>query len=538
MAIVELNKKNISKLKIKDIDDRLSMLGCPVEEETSLKILVDISPNRPDLLSEQGVIRALETFIGKRKGIKSYKAEKSGYAVKIESSVKDVRPYTACAVVKNLKLDDEKIEEIIEIQEKLHTTLGRNRKKIAIGIYPLEKIKFPVIYKALKPEEIKFQPLEADREMTAMQILQQHPTGKEYASLLEGKNKFPVFADASGSIMSMPPIINSNTTGKITGKTTDAFIECSGFDFNTLSKCLNIIVCALEDMGGKIYSVGISDGNKKEVTPNLSNEKINININNVNKLLGLDLKEADMKKLLEKMGFSYSNKTAEIPPYRTDILHEVDIIEDIAIAYGYENFKEEIPQISTIGKEDNFEVFKRNVAEILVGLGMLETYSYNLINEEEENNNMETSFDLVRISNTKTNYNALRASMVPSLIKILSENKDKEYPQNIFETGAVNIKKDNDIESYERTGIVSSPGNFTFMKQILDALAISLGIKYDIAEAEHPSYINGRTGRIIINNRKVGYIGEISPKVLENWNLKMPAAAIEINLTELFDVIK
>ena len=532
MAIVELNKKNLKALGIKSLNDKLPMLGCPIEEETKTSILVDISPNRPDLLSEQGLIRALQTFTGKKKDLKAYKAEKSSYAVKIEKSVKDVRPFTACAVVKNLKFDDEKIKEIIDIQEKLHATYGRYRKKVAIGIYPFEKIKMPITYKAMAPKEIKFQPLESEREMTALQILQQTPAGREYAHLLEGKKKFPIFADAMGSIMSMPPIINSQTTGKITEKTKDVFIECSGFDFNTLSKCLNIIVCVLADMGGKIYSIKL-EGIQK-TTPELEPEKMKIKLENVNKLLGLNLKEAEIKELLKKMGFSYKNENVGIPCYRADILHEVDLIEDIAIAYGYGNFKEEIPQISTIGKEDGFEIFKGKVSEILIGLGFLETCSYNLTNEEDENKKMNTDEELIKIPNAKTNYNVLRQSMLPSLIKILSENKDREYPQQIFEIGTIFLNKDK--EEKEKLALVLSHGkaNFTQVKQILDYFLSSIGIQYKIKKTKYDSFIEGRTGHILVKGQEVGIIGEVHPAILENWKLTTPVTAFELDLTKIY----
>ena len=215
--------------------------------------------------------------MGKKTGLKKYKINKLKKEDKviIDSSVKNVRPYTACAIVRNLKLNDEKIKEIIEIQEKLHITIGRNRKKIAIGIYPLEKIKLPITFKALEPDKIKFIPLETDKEMSGLQILQRHPAGKDYAHLLAGKEKFPIFIDANKNILSMPPVINSHLTGKITEKTKDVFIECSGFDFSILSKCLNIIVTSLADMGGEIYPMELKYKNKR-ITPNLTSEKTKI----------------------------------------------------------------------------------------------------------------------------------------------------------------------------------------------------------------------------------------------------------------------
>ena len=255
MPTITLNKKTVEelagkKLPLDKLKDSISMLGTDLESVNEEEIVVEIFPNRPDLLSEQGFARALSSFINVKTGLRDYKAKKSNYKVIIDKSVKDVRPYTACAVVKNLKFNEEKIREVIQIQEKLHVTYGRNRKKVAIGIYPLEKIKFPIKYLAKKPQEIKFMPLESKREMNGLQILSQHPTGREYGYLLEGKKLFPIFVDGNNEVMSMPPIINSEKTGKITEKTKEVFIECSGFDFEVLSKCLNMIITAFADMKG------------------------------------------------------------------------------------------------------------------------------------------------------------------------------------------------------------------------------------------------------------------------------------------------
>lgn len=218
MAIININKKlfekEIGKLDEK-MQDRIAMFGTPVEKISNEEIQIEIFPNRPDLLSYHGFKRSFLSFLGKKTGLKKYKINKpeKDYKVFIDSSVRNVRPYTACAIIKNLKLDNEKIKELIEIQEKLHITVGRKRKKVAIGIYPLEKIKLPITFKALEPDKIKFIPLEMSKEMSGLQILQRHATGKDYAHLLAGKEKFPIFLDANEDILSMPPIINSQLTG-------------------------------------------------------------------------------------------------------------------------------------------------------------------------------------------------------------------------------------------------------------------------------------------------------------------------------------
>src|SRR3989338_8123370 len=184
---IKLNQENIEKIM---------MMGIPISQSEE-GIEIEILPNRPDLLSMQGFLRAFRAFTGKETGLKKYQVHspEKNFKVKIDSSVSDVRPYTACAIVKNLELNEEKIKIIIDMQEKLHATIGRNRKKAAIGIYPLEKIALPIIYEARKPIDIKFIPLETEKEMTGSQILQHHPKGKEFSHLLESCSTYPIFID-------------------------------------------------------------------------------------------------------------------------------------------------------------------------------------------------------------------------------------------------------------------------------------------------------------------------------------------------------
>jgi len=321
-----------------------------------------------------------------------------------------------------LKLDNEKIKELIDIQEKLHMTVGRKRKKLAIGVYPLEKIKLPITYKAMEPDKIKFIPLESDKEMSGLQILQKHPAGREYADLLAGKTKFPIFIDADNNVLSMPPIINSQLTGKVTEQTKDVFVECSGFDFEILNKCLNILITSLADMGGKIYQMELKY-KKPKITPDLSTEKNKISLENTNKLLGLTLTEKELKNLIEKMGHNYNKGEVETPSWRVDILHEVDLIGDVATAYGYDNFIPEIPSISTIGQENPKETAKRKISDILAGLGLLEISNYHLTNRKDQftkmgfNEKQERGF--LEVEESQTDSNILRKALTHYALKIL-----------------------------------------------------------------------------------------------------------------------
>ena len=549
MPTITVNRKILEKIigkKLPDekLKDRISMIGSDLESFDDTEIITEIFPNRPDLLSEQGLGRALSSFVGVNTGLRKYKVKSSGEKVIVSKDMENIRPYTVCAIIKNLKLDDEKIREIIQIQEKLHVTFCRKRKKAAIGIYPIEKIKFPIYFTCRKPEDIVFRPLEWKKEINAKQILEQHPTGIEYKHLVKDLKKYAIFHDSNNNILSFTPIINSHLTGKIDDNTKEAFLEVSGFDLHTANYVLNIMVSALADMGADIYSIDVVYPDKTITTPDLKPGKMKINLNYINKWLGLNLSEKELKKYLERMGYGYENKVALIPAYRPDVIHQVDLAEDIAIAYGYENIKPEIPNKGTVAREDDFAKFRTKIARILTGLNFLETSSYNLSNKDIQFKmmNFQTE-DYVEIANSQSEeYNIMRYWMLPNLMQILKENTHNEYPQNIFESATVfkiDDKEETGVSEFTRLACVlcSQESDYTKIRQVLDYLLRSLGLEYEIKETEHPSFIAGRVGRVIVNEKKVAYIGEIHPSVLNNFELEMPVAAFELNLTEIFSLV-
>ncbi len=547
MPTVTLDRTVFEKLigrKLPDakLKEHISMLGTDLEKLDSKEIVVEVFPNRPDMLSEQGFARAFSSFIGSKTGLRHYEIKRSGTYTKIERTLQ-IWPYAVTCIVKNLQFNDEKIREVIQLQEKLATTLLRNRKKGGLGIYPLDKITPPITFTAKKAEEIKFRPLEYNGILNGREILTKHPTGRRYSHIIEAQKEFPVFIDAKGTIMSMPPIINSHDVGKIDEKTKDVFIEATGPDLNTLLVTLNIFVTALADMGGQIYSMDIKYHNKTISTPDLTPKKMKVDLTHINKILDLNLKESDIKELLERMGYTYQNKTAIIPAYRADILHQADLIEDIAIAFGYENFKEEIPCVATVAEEAPINKFISKLTELMLGLGLQEIKTYHLMSKEELTAKMNNNQKTISLKNAVVDYSHLRNSIIPSVLKILSQNQHHEYPQNLFEFG-ITFHHDpkSEYKINEKTTLTITlchdKSDFTQIRQVIEALLSALSLTSTIKEADHPSFIPGRAASTTINKNPVAFFGEIHPQVLTNWGLTMPVSAAEIDVDILFSLVK
>lgn len=547
MPTVTLNRNVFEKLvgkKLSDeqLKDRISMLGTALESLSTKDIVVEVFPNRPDMLSEQGFARAFAAFLGTKTGLKEYPTKKSGTHTVIEKTL-SIWPHAVTCIVKGLELNDERIREIIQLQEKLGVTLLRNRKKGGLGIYPLEKITFPIKFTTRKAEDIIFRPLEHPKKTTGREILKEHPTGRRYAHIIEKQKEFPIFVDAKGTIMSMPPIINSHDLGKITETTKDVFIEATGPDKHTLIVALNIFVTALADMGGVIYTMDIMYQKEKETIPDLTPKNFKIDVSYTNKILGLKLKETDLKPLLNRMGYEYKNKTVLVPAYRADILHPIDIVEDIAIAYGFENFEAEIPKVATVAEEKPLHRFITILLELLTGAGCQEVKSYHLLSEEELCKNMNCSIPTIPLKNAPADYTCIRNSILPSLMKILAQNQHNDYPQHICEFGTTFFHdKEKETGVHESNhcciALCDEKADLTTIRQVIDMLGRALACTLTIIESDNPSFIKGRVAEAHIDGKKIAIFGEIAPQVLESWGLIMPVAAAEIDVDALFEAVQ
>lgn len=498
--------------------------------------------NLPYLWSVEGFTRLVKGILGMQKGIPEIKVQKGDYQVLVDKSVMKYRPYIACFSAKGYKIDDYLIKQLVQLQEKFCEGYGRRRQKVSIGLYSYKRLKFPVHYKAVDPLSIEFSPLEFKAKMNLREILAEHPKGKEYAWILEGFEKYPVLIDDKNEVLSFVPIINSNFAGKLEVGDENLFFEATGTDEEAVNLAANIFAYALYERGFEIYSVEARYPDRKIVLPDLKSEVINIKNEQIKHLFGLELKENEVKHILEKSQFDFEDNKIKIPPYRRDILHPYDIIEDIGILYGFDKIKELPLTTLTVGSTFKLNEFIDTVREIVIGIGYQEIMSPILTNNDFLYKKMNIDdFGTIEIEDYMSEtYSVVRSWILPSLMEVFLKNKHVAFPQKIFEEGIINTRKGENIIEYNRVAIATSheKADYTEIRQVLDYIMRCFGLHYDIEEAEHGSFIDGRVGRAIVKGKKVAYLGEISPQVLSNWGLEMPVAALELNLTELFELWK
>lgn len=379
--------------------------------------------NLPYLWSAEGIARFLKGILGKQKGIPQFSAKKSDYSVIVDSSVEQIRPYLAAFVAKGKSIDENLLKQMIGLQEKFCENYGRKRQKISIGIYSCKRIKFPVHYKATSPESVKFIPLEFKKEMTQKEILEEHPKGIEYAWILKDFKKYPILVDDKNEVLSFPPIINSSWSGKIEPGDKELFIEVTGTDNESVLLAANIFAQALFDRGFDIYSAEIKYPNKKAVSPYNFNDSMKISRQQVKELLGLDLSESEIKNLLEKAQYNFNNGIVQIPFYRKDIMHPFDVIEDIAVTYGYSNIQPKPMKSYTVGSASRITKLIDLAREIAVGLGYQEIMSPILSDKEtlykKMNANDTGTIEIKEFMSER--YSAVRTWIIPILLECLSK---------------------------------------------------------------------------------------------------------------------
>lgn len=531
------------KMTPQQMRDAITRLGPGVETVEGDIITVEALANRPDMMSSAGLARAIASVQGIRTGLRKYSVKRAQHRVIVDKSVAGVRPFTACAIVSGLKLDDARLREVIQMQEKLHASMCRNRRKAAIGIYPLDAISWPVKFEARKPAAIKFTPLDGTREMSAQQIIASTSQGQAYGHLLEGSARYPVFVDAKGEILSMPPIINSAGVGCVTKDTTSVFIECSGFDQDTLDALLTIIVCSLADEGGAIHAVDVVYGRSVHVTPSIEPREVKFSLDYLNKRCGLSWSERDIKQLLAKMGIGYAAGKAIVPAYRVDVLHQVDLAEDCVIAYGLDALTPLRSNAATVGGEHPKRVFIDRLASLLTGLGLLELNTLHLDSVANQTERCSVKGHPVPLRNAlNAEFSVLRAWMLPSALEALRTNKHNEYPQRLFAHGSVFARGETDTGILE-TGalvIVSSHtrADYTEARQFLQYISRLLDIEITVEESEFPWAISGRAATVRVGKNEIGILGEVHPQVLSQWELEMPVAVCELSLDALFESLK
>ncbi|MBD3198041.1 MAG: phenylalanine--tRNA ligase subunit beta [Candidatus Lokiarchaeota archaeon] len=554
LKIDRLEKLVGKELEISELEYDLQWISLDLEDinEEEQKIKVEYNPNRPDFASPEGIARALKGYYEIEEAIPKYDLKDSGITLNVDPSVKKVRPYIVCGVVRNVDLDEDEVATLMNIQEQLHWAVGRDRKKVAIGVHNIDAIEPPFLYTAVKPDSVSFEPLHGDGyPMNLEEILLLHEKGIEYAHILEGKEVYPIIFDKKDQVLSFPPIINGVIT-TVTDETKNLFLDLTGTDFKAVNLALNILTTTLSDMGATIEAVTVNyKTGESIVTPNLKPTKWEVDSNYINDYIGLDLSLNEMIKCFKKvrMDAEKSKKKGHlnvyVPAVRGDIIHPVDFAEECAIGYGYYNLPKTIRE-GCIGRYHPIQTLANKIRTIMIGAGYLEVLNFILSNSTRHYKfmrNEKNEEQLVQIANpVSKEYNTTRTALLPKLLETIQFNRSEEKPIRIFEVGDVILLAPEEETGAKRklklaVATYHEDSGFTEIRSVLDFIMNSFGHSqnFEVQPGNNPTYLEGRYGEILLHGNKIGELGEIHPEVLQNFKLEFPVAALEIDCENFID---
>jgi phenylalanyl-tRNA synthetase beta chain len=618
MPVVDVDPDELRELTGKEeksdeeLKDDLFGLGLEFEGETEDgDFELEFAPDRLDRLSVEGIARSLRYHYGDDRGVYVPSTNDAQWTIEVEESVPEERPYVTGAIVRGAELDEEELESLIQLQEKLHATMGRKRAKGAIGVHDLTMLKplgegdenKRIAYRGVGPDEDTFVPLDDDTGRTPAEVLEEHPIGDDYAPLVEDLKRYPAIYDAIG-LFSFPPVINGQRT-EVEAGSRDLFIEMTGTDQWTIDKMLNIVCYALEARGGRIEDVEVEYADETVVRPDLSTDTKTVSHDRIESLLGIDIAGTEVIDLLERAGLDAETNDdeigdsdarrpdtantggvdetteietvptreleaesvagiedessgpdaeadelryeVEIPPYRVDVLHPLDIVDDIGRAYGFNDLEPRYPDVSTVGGRHERSRLEDAARDALVGLGFEDLLNFHMTNEEELFDRMGLSpeADALGAEAPATitepyseDYTVVRTWALPSLLMVLENNTHRAYPQDLAEIGlAAHVDTDeptNVAEHRTVAGVVArTDASYEDAKARLQAIARAFDKDLETPPTDHPSFISGRTAEVVLDGESVGVIGELHPKVLVEHDLEVPVSGFEFALDAL-----
>ncbi|AHG00582.1 phenylalanyl-tRNA synthetase subunit beta [Halostagnicola larsenii XH-48] len=552
-----------------DLIEDLFGLGLEFEGRTEDdEFELEFAPDRLDRLSVEGVARSLRYQYGDDRGVYVPNTNSPEWTITVDDAVPDERPYVTGAVVRGVNLDEDALDSLIQLQEKLHATMGRKRAKGAIGIHDLTMLKgssagdadSSVRYTGIASDGDRFVPLDSDQEMTPADVLSEHPTGETYADLVRDTERYPAIYDELG-LFSFPPVINGRRT-EVSTDSRDLFVELTGTDQWTIDKMCAIICYALSARGGTIEEVTVAYPERELVRPDLSLETKTVAHDRIETILGIDLDPEEVIDLAERAGLEAETEENEaddltyemtIPPYRVDVLHPMDLIDDLGRAYGFNELEPRYPDVGTVGGRHERSRLEDATRRSLVGLGFEDLLNFHMINEAENFDRLsiptldddgadEAVYGVGEPATIKEpyseDYTMLRTWVLPSLVMVLERNTHRSYPQDLAEIGfAAEIDESENTGVAERRSVgavlARHDAAYEDAKGRLQTLVRDFGGDLETPPTEHPSFIDGRTAAVVIDGEEVGVIGELHPKVLVEHDLEVPVAAFEFDLEAL-----
>ncbi|BCU66586.1 phenylalanine--tRNA ligase subunit beta [Sulfolobales archaeon HS-7] len=537
MVNIVVNKSEITgKLKLSDneINSLLFNLKSEAKPIDNTHLEVEVNPDRLDMLYPSGIRRAIYGLTEVELGEPKYSIRNSEITFSVDKVPQ--REYAVTFIARGVNINNEdKLKEIIQFQEKLHATIGRKRKKVAIGIHDLDKLNTSAIAYRLVSKESTFAPLFSEREMKVEEVLRSTQQGKEYGELALVNGTVPAIIDGEGDILSIPPVINSRKTQLEIG-TKDLLIDVTGTSFDAVAKTADIIASDFAEGGANVEGVKVLPYN--EVFPKMERNNVYLTVEKFSRISGIQIPPQEIVHQIQRMRMDaeFGDRVkVSVPPFRVDILEDVDVVEEILMSIGYNNIPMEPVQKGSLGKADYKQRVINTIRELVIGAGFLEVFSYVLTSSRTLHG------DYALISNPISElYDAVRNSLIPSILDVMSSNQSSTFPVKVFEVGDVVIKDSISDTGYSNVtriamGIMDSEISYELIQSPVSAILENLGLKPKYRASEEFPFLKGRSSVIEVRGNKIGVLGEVDPNYLLKLKITYPVAICEISIDNLVE---
>jgi phenylalanyl-tRNA synthetase beta chain len=581
---------------------RLQFTGTNIKEEHWVYVIA-IPANRYDLLCMEGFARAFRIFIGLEPSPLYRRVDPAGgrQVMTVSESTNAIRPFVVSAILRGVKFDARRYKSFIDLQDKLHQNICRKRTLVAIGTHDLDTLKGPFRYVAQSPEAINFVPLTEDngKSFAGKELLDLYRTNNEfkhlkpYTDIIYDSPVYPVIYDSQGVVLSMPPIINGKHS-RIQLHTENVFIECTGTDLTKCNIVLDTVVTMFSQYCAEPFTVEAVDvvyesGGLTEVTPRLSQRTCDAAVSEINGTIGIEIGPDRITELCNRMQLgpaTYSSATGmvtvTVPPTRSDVLHAVDVIEDIAIAYGYNNIPQSVPNTVCVGASLPINRVTDLLRVEIANAGYMEMLTHGLCSRAENFTKLRRPIGpAVSLENpANVEYEVVRTTLLPGALKTLAHNKSISHKDGVKlfeisdivlpadnEVGAINVRKLVGVHAGHRAGFEIIHG---LVDRVLTALQIcpedgyaanSLSasdiedykrvgrsdVVYTVRATENPTFFPGMSAEVVlrrtgasgnsssnkVTEQVVGILGVIHPEVLGHYEITYPCSIVELDLESL-----
>ncbi|MCK4414584.1 MAG: phenylalanine--tRNA ligase subunit beta [Candidatus Eisenbacteria sp.] len=530
------------------------------EELAPLEVVrMELLAVRPDMFDPGGLARALRGYLDRETGAPHYPVVPPALRLTVDARLgarDSYRPAIACAVLTGVRLDDDALKVVMKLQENLHWAIGRDRKHASIGVYDLDRLTPDFSYTVEDPDAFRFVPLGAggsgaEHARSLREILEHHPKGMGYAHLLAEHRAYPVLKDAAGQVLSMPPIINSEET-KVTLATERFFIDVTGLAVATVTRTLHIMTSSLlENLPGTtvegVEILGPGEGERR-ITPDFRMQEMTLDAGRASRLLGVPVSAERAAELLRRMRHDAAvdargTVAVRTPAYRNDILHEVDLIEDVGIAYGYHNIPPSLVPTFTVGGARPQAEAAARARTLLCGLGYLEIMTLALTSPALHDDLLgRPASPAVKIANpASSEQTMLRTSLLAGQLETFRRNLTHPLPQQIFEIGEVTLleplAETGALDRYHLAcGLVSPRAGFEEIKAVAEVILREFGCPCELVPLEEAPFMPGRAAEARPGDGDAGEerwalrFGEVHPEILERAGLQNPVVLLEGDL--------